>query len=205
MSTGVLTAPTVAPTVATSPPTAATGVPGGASDSALCRGYSTVVGSQSVLTVAGAFGDLDTAALARLELIAAPSMVAAAETLGEEWPAELASELILVGQSVVAPIIDRAEVALLAVEGAGIDQAALVTAWQTTLAAYDPDTPTITVTGLAPNVEAALSTAASVYAATSVRYDMDPSVLRSAATPLTTAYLFEHCPELSYLIAGDAD
>jgi hypothetical protein len=30
-------------------------------------------------------------------------------------------------------------------------------------------------------------------------------VLRTAPTPLTTAYLFDRCPELSHLIAGDAD
>jgi len=29
--------------------------------------------------------------------------------------------------------------------------------------------------------------------------------LRTASTPLTAQYLFDNCPELSYLITGDAD
>jgi hypothetical protein len=197
VSTAVETAPT-------SPATEPTGVPGGASDTPMCRDYAAVVGSQSVLTIAGAFGDLDPTALARLELIAAPAVVDAASALAGEWPAELAAEQSTVQQSVVGPIVDRAVRALAAVDDAGLDRASLVSAWQTVLAGYDPSQPEVTV-AMPPQVDASLTTAAESYAATETRYDLDPSVLRTAPTPLTTAYLFDRCPELSHLIAGDAD
>jgi hypothetical protein len=202
-STG--TASTAVQTAPTSPPTEPTGVPGGASDNPMCRDYATVVGSQSVLTIAGAFGDLDPAALARLELIAAPAVVDAASALASEWPAELAAEQSTVQQSVIAPILDRAVRALAAVDDAGLDRASLVSAWQSVLAGYDPSRPDVSVADVPPQVDAALTTAAEAYAATETRYDLDPSVLRTAPTPLTTAYLFDRCPELSHLIAGDAD
>jgi hypothetical protein len=171
----------------------------------MCRDYATVVGTQSVLTLAGAFGDLDPVALARLELIAAPAVVEAAAALTAEWPAELAAEQSTVQLAVVGPILNRAVRAVAAADDAGIDPAALVAAWQATLVAYDPSRPAVTVTGLPAGVETALSSAAERYASTETRYDLDSSVLRTAPTPLTTAYLFDRCPELSYLIAGDAD
>ena len=192
-------------TVPTTPVTEATGVPGGSSDTPMCRDYATVVGSQSVLTIAGAFGDLGATELARLELIAAPSVMAAARALTGEWPVELASEQATVESAVLGPITTRASRALAAVQNAGITEAPLVTAWQTTLASWNPSLPDVTVAGLGDDVEASLAAAAATYAATATRYDLDSSVLRTAATPLTTAYLFDHCPELSYLIAGDAD
>jgi hypothetical protein len=198
VSTAVGTAPTT-------PATAATGVPGGSSDTPMCRDYATVVGSQSVLTIVGAFGDLGDTEMARLELIAAPSVMAAAQSLATEWPSELAAEQAAVESAVIGPITVRAQRALAAVQAAGLAEAPLVTAWQTTLATWDPALPDVTVAGLGGEVEAGLATAAATYASTATRYDRDPSVLRTAPTPLTTAYLFDRCPELSYLIAGDAD
>jgi hypothetical protein len=171
----------------------------------MCRDYATVVGTQSVLTIAGAFGDLGAVALARLELIAAPAVTEAAAALAGEWPAELAAEQSTVQLAVVGPIVDRAVRAVAAVDAAGIDPAPLVNAWQAALASYDPSDPVVTVAGLPPDAEAELASAAATYATAETRYDLDPSVLRTAATPLTTAYLFDRCPELSYLIAGDAD
>lgn len=171
----------------------------------MCRDYATVVGTQSVLTIAGAFGELDAVALARLELLAAPAVVASADALAGEWPAELASEQAIVESGVVGPIVTRARQALAAVTAAGIDQAELDTAWRTTLTTYDPADPVVPVRGIAPGTESQLTVAASAYAATTTRYDQDGSVRRTAATPLTTQFLFDRCPELSYLITGDGD
>jgi hypothetical protein len=171
----------------------------------MCRDYATVVGSQSVLTIAGAFGDLGPAELARLELIAAPSVMAAARALASEWPADLATEEAAVQSAVIGPIAARADRALTAVQAAGLAEAPLVTAWQATLASWDPSLPDVTVAGLGDDVEASLATAAAAYASSVTRYDLDSSVLRTAPTPLTTAYLFDRCPELSYLIAGDGE
>jgi hypothetical protein len=199
------TASTAVGGTSTTPVTEATGVPGGSSDTPMCRDYATVVGSQSVLTIAGAFGDLGATEMARLELIAAPSVMAAARSLAGEWPTELAAEQATVEAAVVGPITARAQRALAAVQAEGIAEAPLVTAWQTTLATWDPAVPDVTVAGLGDEVEAALAAAAATYASVETRYDLDSSVLRTAPTPLTTAYLFDRCPELSYLIAGDAD
>ena len=77
--------------------------------------------------------------------------------------------------------------------------------WLDVLARYDPAAPAVTVPALDAATESLLVTAAESTRPPSVRYDLDPTVLRSAPTPLTSAYLFERCPELSYLIAGDAD
>jgi hypothetical protein len=172
----------------------------------MCRDYARVVGTQSVLTIAGAFGGLDAEALARLELIAAPLVVEASDALDGEWPAELAGEQEAVATGVIGPIRNRAAVAVAALTDAGVtDTAALADAWQGVLDSYDPARPAVTITGLPAALDAQVLAAAATYSASVTRYDLDGSVLRSAPTPRTTDYLFAECPELSYLIAGDAD
>lgn len=199
------TSTTVLVVAPTAPSSTDVGVPGGTSDVPMCRDYAAVVGTQSVLTLAGAFGDLDATALARLELIAAPTVIDAADALAGEWPSELAAEESAVASGVVGPILQRAQRASAALQGTGIDPVMLDTVWRDTLASYDPALPAVVVSGLDPAVETALDAAAAAFAATNPRYDLDATVLRTVAAPLTTQYLFTHCPELSYLIAGDAD
>ena len=196
---------TVVVVAPTAPDTTVLGVPGGSSDLPMCRDYSAVVGTQSVLTLAGAFGGLDATALARLELIAAPTVIGAADALASEWPSDLAGEEQAVMTGVVGPILERAQLAGAALAGTGIDPVVLDTVWQDVLANYDPARPAVTVTDLDAATESALAATASAYAATTTRYDLDGSVLRTVATPLTSQYLFDNCPELSYLITGDAD
>lgn len=216
-STGPLGAPpttTAAPDATTVVPAASAvpvvpeqiGVPGGASTNPMCRDYARVVGTQSVLTIAGAFGGLDDVALAHLELIAAPLVVEAADALAAEWPAELASEQAAASSGVIGPIRMRAAIAVGALTIAGVgDTATLAGAWQQVLDTYDPASAAVTITGLPAAVDAQVLAAATSYAEAASRYDLDASLLRTVATPLTTDYLFANCPELSYLISGDAD
>jgi len=181
------------------------GVPGGSSDIPMCRDYAAVVGTQSVLTLAGAFGGLDQTAMARLELISAPTVIEAADALASEWPSELAGEEQAVMSGVIGPILARAQVADAVLDGTGVDPVVLDSAWRDLLATYDSSSPAVTAGELGSATESALAAAAAAYATTAIRYDLDPSVLRTVATPLTSQYLFTNCPELSYLITGDGD
>jgi len=106
---------------------------------------------------------------------------------------------------VVGPILERAQLADAALAGTGIDPVVLDTVWRDVLASYDSARPAVTVTTLDGATESALAATASAYAATTTRYDLDGSVLRTVATPLASQYLFDNCPELSYLITGDAN
>lgn len=209
--TAVTPAPstTAAPTSAapaTAAPTEPTGVPGATSPSDLCRDYSRVVGTRQVLTIAGTFDQLDAEQLARLELISAPVVITAADAVLAEWPSELESERDLVSTEVLAPIRQRAEAANTAAVAAGIAAADhFITAWTDVLATYQPDSPAVSVPPLDEELEGALQAAATGYAATAVPYHLDVTLFGTADIPLTTDYLFRNCPELTYLISGDAD
>ena len=72
--------------------TASTGVPGIDDPDPLCRGWSGVQATLHVLQVASAFGGLRPQQLARIELLAAPTVVVDADLVDRSWPTEPASE-----------------------------------------------------------------------------------------------------------------
>ena len=142
----------------------------------MCQDYARVVGTQSVLTIAGAFGGLAPDALARLELIAAPTVIAAADALDDEWPAELAVRAAGgAGGRGRADPRPGASGASAALAGAGIDPVAAAGLWLDVLARYDPAAPAVTVPASTRRPSRALAAAAPSYAATEARYDLDPA------------------------------
>lgn len=191
-------APTVPPTRPTIPEE---GVPGLDSDLAVCRAWSRFGGSFQVVAVAASFGSGDPFAL---EVVAAPTVVAAYDGLLAAWPAELAAERELVADSFLGPFARRAERARQALVDAGADDATLAAvdaAWLAALAERDPASPDLAV-DLPDDVWALVDAAAADLGGQVVPVPQDPSLVTDAEVPLTEAFLAERCPDQGTLL-GD--
>jgi hypothetical protein len=203
-STVPVTASTPPPTTPVPPPP--TGVPGVDSDDAFCRDYARVLGTSTLLGVAAAFQAQSADEILRLEVIAAPAVLAAAQSLpGEVPPAAAADTDTLLGE-VVDPLAQRSITIDAALVDAGLDSAgrtALIEAWDVVLATDDPVDPAIEVPDLDPALTAQVDAAVAALATALVPYLEDPSVAAAPAqTPLVQAYVQSACPEILGLL-GD--
>lgn len=202
-------APSTAVTASTQPPTTPvppppTGVPGVDSDDAFCRDYARVLGTSTLLGVSSAFLAQPTEEIVRLEVIAAPAVLAAAESLPVEVPPAAAADTDTLLTDVVDPLTQRSIVIDAALVAAGVDsagRAALIQAWDAVLATDDPVDPAIEVPDLDPALAAQVD--AAIAALTLPPYLEDPAVAAAPAqTPLVQAYVQSSCPEILGLL-GD--
>jgi hypothetical protein len=199
-----VTASTQPPTTPVPPP--ATGVPGVDSQDAFCRDYARVLGTSSLLGVSSAFLAQPEEELVVLEVIAAPAVLAAAESLPGEVPADVAADADTLVSDVVEPLTRRSLTIDAALVSAGLDSAgrtALIEAWDSVLASDDPVDPAIEVPDLEPALAAQVDAAVGELGSTLPPYLEDQPVVASPAqTPLVQAYVQSACPEILGLL-GD--
>ena len=189
---------TAAPTVAV----VDTGVPGLDSDDAFCAAWSRFGGSWQLLVQAGAAGD--PAQVARLEVIASTVVQGAYDDVFAAWPAQLESEREVVADGYFGAFQRRSADAAAALSAAGAsdaDVAALAQAWDSALAHYDPST-TFDV-GVPADLGPLVTEAADAFSEQRVPLQADPSMVITASTPLTDAYLATACPDQGWIVGQD--
>ena len=187
------------------PPTAGpadTGVPGLDSEDAFCSAWSRFGGSWQLLLQAGAAAD--PAQVARFEVIASTVVEDAYDDIFAVWPAELESEREVVADAYFGAFQRRSADAAAALADAGAtdaDIAALAQAWDAALAQYDP-TSTVDVV-VPPELEPIVEQAATAFGAARVPLQVDPSMVITAETPLTDAFLATACPDEGWIVGQD--
>ena len=194
------------PTAPSAPPPTAgpadTGVPGLDSEDAFCSAWSRFGGSWQLLLQAGAAAD--PAHVARLEVIAATVVQDGYDDVFAVWPAELESEREVVADAYFGAFQRRSADAATALADAGAtdaDIAALAQVWDAALAQYDPSS-TVDVV-VPPALEPLVDEAAIAFGAARVPLQVDPSMVITAETPLTDAFLATACPDEGWIVGQD--
>lgn len=200
------TAPTDPPPTSSAPPPTAgpadTGVPGLDSEDAFCAAWSRFGGSWQLLVQAGAAAD--PVAVARLEVIASTVVQDAYHDVLAVWPAELASERDVVADAYFGAFQRRSADAAAALADAGASDAditALAQAWDAALAQFDPSS-TVAV-AVPPGLDSIVDQAAAAFGAARVPLPADPSMVITAETPLTDAFLATACPDEGWIVGQD--
>ncbi|HTH06954.1 MAG TPA: hypothetical protein VL916_13835 [Ilumatobacteraceae bacterium] len=194
------------PTAPSAPPPTAgpadTGVPGLDSEDAFCSAWSRFGGSWQLLLQAGAAAD--PAQVARLEVIASTVVQDGYDDVLAALPAELDSERDVVADAYFGAFRRRSADAAAALADAGAtdaDVAALAQAWDAALAQYDPSS-TVDVV-VPPELEPTVDQAATAFSAARVPLQVDPSMVITAETPLTDAFLATACPDEGWIVGQD--
>jgi len=191
--------PTTGPSVV-----ADTGVPGLDSDDAFCRSWSEFAGSFQAIALSAALA-VDPSQWARAEVAAASTIVAAVAGLQEHLPDELEPEREALAVGLVGPLARRAGEAIVALTAAGLTEAEIAAVgkvWLATLAATGLDEPIGDIV-LDPDVADRFDGAVAAFAATRPSIVEDPALITDASTPLTNAYLADHCPDQGTLGGND--
>ena len=199
------------PTVESTVPIVApepTGVPGLDAPDPFCATWATYVGTLQALGTAAAFGGIPPAAFVAIEMAASPRLIEVAAAIDASWPSELAAEQTVVIEQKIGPFARRAQRAVDALRAAGVSAEQLTTlsaAWQAALRGRDPGSPVIALEPVADDLQAKVDAAGRAFDAAATPYADDPSlVVDTVATPLTSAYLAAHCPDLAASGVGDA-
>lgn len=173
-----------------------------------CDAWSVYGRTLAALGVAAAFGDLDDRAVARLEVMAAASIVDAVDDIGAAWPQSLLGERSRVLAERLGPFQRRAQKALAALADAGateLDLTQLQRLWLAGLAMRTDDDPVIEIGVVPSELDALVDVAADSLDASLTRFNRDPSLLVAGLdTPRTDEYLREYCPDLMAGGMGDA-
>ncbi|MFP5488929.1 MAG: hypothetical protein ACLGHQ_11560, partial [Acidimicrobiia bacterium] len=183
-----------------------TGVPGLDSPDAFCAAWSRFGGSWQVIQVAANFTP-DPTIVPALEVVAAPVVAEAYETMFAAWPEQLADEREVVADGFFGPLDRRAAVALDALATAGAsdtDLDAIAAAWEAALAVRRPDEPVVRPE-LPDELWALVDAAAADFDGRLVGFVADPSMLITVDTPATDTYLATACPDQGALTGADAD
>ncbi len=174
-----------------------TGTPGLEADEEFCRAWSAFAGSFQLVAVAAAFGPGDPLELARVEIIAAPTVADAAQLLRAEFPAELADEFEIFSVGLIGPFARRAELALAALDTTGIpatDLDALRISWLDVLRQRSIDL-IVPEPVLEMRLETLVDQAAGRFAAEQPFFSDDATLTSEAEVPLTLGYLQARCPD----------
>ena len=202
-STTPTTEASTAPTTS-SPVVADTGVPGLDSADEFCRSWSEFAGTFQALALAASLAR-DPSDAARTEVAGSSTIVAAAAGLDEHLPDELEPEREALTVGLVGPMARRAAAAVDALTAAGltdVEISALGEAWLGTLTTSGLDEP-IEDVPLDPAVADRVDAAAASLAAARPSIVEDPALITDASTPLTLAYLADHCPDQGILAGND--
>lgn len=185
-----------------------TGVPGLAADDPFCSAWAGYAGTLQALGIAASFGDLSSDRLAALELVAASRLVGWVAGIESAWPSELDGERHVVMDQRIGPYARRAQAAVDALTDAAVTTAELArlsSTWQSALIARDPEVPVINVPSVAGDLQAKVDAAAGAFDEARTPFSHDPSLTTDGVeTPLTDAYLANHCPDLASSGVGDA-
>jgi hypothetical protein len=180
-------------------------VPGIDSDDPFCRAWSEFAGSFQALTFASIEG-VDALVGARLEVVAAGAVVAAARSLDDAFPDEIADEREVFVDDVIGPFTRRAARAADELRSAGVgddDVELLGEAWLAALVEADTNDPVLTV-AVPAELDAAVVAATAAFAADVPPIAGDPSLITRAEAPATLDYLAERCPDQGVLAGNDA-
>lgn len=184
-----------------------TGVAGLDDADVYCGAWAVYAGSLQAIAVAQAFGDLQSVQVARLELVAAPSLSAAVNGIAANWPEPLRTEMSVALTSLVGPYERRAQKAIQFMRDAGateVDFDELRAVWERALRRLDPDDPVIAVGALPAELDSLVAVAVDRFDAALTPFAEDPSLDTSAvSTPLTDGYLAANCPDLASSGIGD--
>jgi hypothetical protein len=185
-----------------------TGVPGIDDSDPFCAAWAVYSGTVQSIGIANAFGGLPSSGIARIEVIAAASLVESVGGIGSRWPAELVGERSTVLTDLVGPFDRRAQKAVAALRDAGVgddELAELAVVWMTALRERTAEDPVIAVPPLRDDLAAKVDAAAAAFDAAVTPFADDPSlIVESVETPLTDAYLSATCPDLASSGVGDA-
>lgn len=185
-----------------------TGVAGLDDADPLCAAWAVYSGTVQSIGIAGAFGQVTSADIARLELVAAGAVADAIERIDAAWPASLSDEHDVVLDDLLGPFGRRAGKALDALHAAGVtdaEVAQLGDLWFDALRMRDPADPVIEVPELPAELSAKVDAAVAAFDAAITPFVSDPSlVLDGVDTPATDAYLAVQCPDLASSGVGDA-
>ena len=185
-----------------------TGVPGIDDANPFCAAWAVYSGTVQSIGIANAFGDLSSMEVARIEVIAAASLVDSVGGIGSRWPSELVSERSIVLTDLVGPFDRRAQKAVAALREAGVtddELAELTVVWMTALRERTAEDPVIAVPPLRDDLAAKVDAAAVALDASATPFADDPSlIVESVESPLTDAYLSATCPDLASSGVGDA-
>ena len=205
---GEATAPSSAPDLPSTVGPEPTGVPGLDDSDPFCASWAVYSGTVQSIGIATAFGGLPTVEVARLEVIAAASLVESVGGIGSRWPAELVGERSVVLTDLVGPFERRAQKAIAALRDAGMSEeelAELAVIWLTGLRERTAEDPVIAVPPLRDDLAAKVDAAAAAFDASATPFADDPSlIVESVEVPLTDAYLSVTCPDLASSGVGDA-
>lgn len=184
-----------------------TGIAGLDDPDVYCGAWAVYAGSLQAIAVAQAFGDLPSVQVARLEMIAAPSLSAAVNRIAANWPEPLLTEMSVALTSLIGPYERRAQKAIQFMRDAGateVDFDELRAVWERALRRLDPADPVIALGGLVAELDAIVVVAADRLDAALTPFADDPSLDTSAvSTPLTDSYLAANCPDLASSGIGD--
>lgn len=195
-------APTVNQTIATVPEEAAPGID---SDNPFCRAWSAFAGSFQALTFASIEG-ADPLVGARLEVIAAGAVVAAARSLDDAFPDEIAHERGVFVDDVIGPFTRRAARAVDELRSVGVgddDIELLGDAWLAALVAADATDPVVSA-AVPAELDTAVVAATAAFAADVPLIADDRSLITRAEAPGTLGYLADQCPDQGILAGNDA-
>ncbi len=184
------------------------GVPGLDDEDPFCAAWASYSGTVQAIGVAVAFGTVPSQEVARLEVVAAAALVSAVNGIGSNWSNELVGERSLVLTDLLGPFLRRAEKALSAARDAGLDDyqiEQLAALWLDALRNRDNASPEIVLPALSSDLAPLVDAAAAAFDAAVTPFAEDPSLVTVGIdTPLTDAYLAEHCPDLASIGVGDA-
>ena len=173
-----------------------------------CSDWAVYSGTLQAVGVAGAFGDVGSADIAGLEVVAAASVTDAIDGIGSRWPSELTAERAVVLDDLLGAFGRRAEKALAALRNAGASDAdieQLRSAWDAALRSRDPEQPVIDVPSQSAALATIVASAATAFDAAATPFADDPSLqVDTVQAPLTDHYRAAHCPDLASSGAGDA-
>ncbi len=185
-----------------------TGVAGLDDADPFCAWWAVYSGTVQSIGIAGAFGQVGSADIARLELVAASSVTDAIAGIDASWPASLLAEHDVVLDGLLGPFGRRAGKALDALRTAGVTEAELAdldARWLDALRARDPAEPVIDVPELPEALAEKADAAVAAFDAAITPFVSDPSlVLDGVESPATNAYLAVQCPDLASSGVGDA-
>jgi len=191
---------TAGPTFDTVPET---GVPGLDSSDRFCAAWSEFGGSWQVIVQSAFEGDA--AAVARLEVIAAPLVTQAYDELFEVWPGDLETERGVVADAYFGAFLRRSADALASLEAAGAaadDLDRLAAGWRAGLESYDPNVGGIEV-AVEDGLEPLVAAAADAFTDTRLPLVDDPAMVITAATPLTDQFLATACPDQGWIVGQE--
>lgn len=181
------------------------GLPGIDSDDPFCRGWGEFAGSFQALALASSLGT-DAVAATRLEVVASPAVVSAAQQLADGFPESIASERDIFVDGVIGPFARRAARAADELRAAGLAPAELEQLgdiWLAALVEVGVDDPEIVI-AVPSELVGAVDAATVAFAASVPTIARDPSLVTSADAPATRTYLSENCPDQGILGGNDA-